>query len=139
MPDIRPKSIPVIAKVSDDQPVTKEYFERILRTLLGAVHTDTHMDVFSMLGDGYKTMVFSVVGWELNRVLDETGEVEKKMWDIFVASVEYLTHRDGMRLARHFRRIGGSALLDWMRRADTDEKKREIIRAVVPANLRRPA
>ena len=65
--------------------------------------------------------------------MDETGEGNKNLWEGFVASVEYMLDRDGLEAyARPFRRAGGGDLLRWMRRADTDDEKKIVIRAVFP-------
>ncbi|OHA04243.1 MAG: hypothetical protein A3J58_01085 [Candidatus Sungbacteria bacterium RIFCSPHIGHO2_02_FULL_52_23] len=117
--------VPAIAQVSEDSPITKQYFDRVQRALTVAAKTGTHMDVFTMLMEGHKTLVYHAVGWELKRVMDETGEVNKNLWEVFVASVEYMLDRDGLEAyARPFRRAGGGDLLRWMRRADTDDEKK---------------
>lgn len=120
--------IPGIVRLEESGPVTKEHCELVRVVFIAAAQTGTHMALWEVLSGGYKDLVYHTIGWELNRILDETGEVNQGLWQVFVASVPYMIKRyDGFR---------GSDLFAWMQRADADGEKKKIIRAVVPLELR---
>lgn len=120
--------IPGIVRIEDKGPVSKRHCELVRTAFLAAAQTGTHMAVWEMLEEGYRNIAFHTIGWELNRILDETGEVNSALWEVFVRSTLYMIWR----YHKYFR---GDDLYRWMQRADTDDEKKKIIRAVLPDEL----